>query len=131
MNVPKDLRYTATHEWAKLDKDVVVVGITDFAQDQLSDVTFVELPNIDDKFVAEDEAASVESVKAASDVYAPVDGTVVAVNDKLQTQPDLVNSDPYGAGWLFKMKPDNPDDVDVLMDADQYQELIPDTPDLG
>lgn len=131
MNVPKDLRYTATHEWAKLGDGLVVVGVTDFAQDQLSDVTFVELPNVDDRFVAEDEAASVESVKAASDVYAPVDGVVTAVNEKLMNQPDLVNSDPYGAGWLFKMKPDNPDDLDVLLDADQYQELLPESPDLG
>lgn len=128
MNVPRDLRYTTTHEWARFAEGLLIVGITDFAQEQLSDLTYVELPNVDDKVVAEDEVAVVESVKAASDVYAPVDGAIVAVNEAVVKNPDVINSDPYGAGWLFKMKPDHPDDIDLLMDADQYAELIPESP---
>ena len=128
MNVPRELRYTKTHEWIKLDGDTVTVGITDFAQEQLSDLTYVELPEVDDEVSALDEIGVVESVKAASDVYAPVSGTVVEVNREVQETPEIVNSDPFGAGWLFKIRASDPDDVDALLDADQYEELVPEAP---
>lgn len=125
MNVPRDLRFTKTHEWVRVEGDVLTVGITDFAQDQLSDLTYVELPGTGDTVAAQDEVAVVESVKAASDLYAPLDGTVGEVNDQLVEHPELVNSDPYGEGWVFKMKPSNPSDVDGLLNAEQYEELLP------
>jgi len=126
MNVPKDLRFTKTHEWVRVDGDLITVGITDFAQDQLSDLTYVELPGAGDDVSAQDEVAVVESVKAASDLYAPVDGTIEEVNDQLEEHPELVNTDPYGEGWVFRMKPSNASDVDAMLDADQYAELLPD-----
>jgi glycine cleavage system H protein len=126
MNVPKDLQYTKTHEWVRHEDDGVTVGITDFAQAQLSDVTYVELPAVGDQVNTEDEVAVLESVKAASDIYAPVSGVVVAVNTVLNDSPELVNSDPYGDGWLFRLEPDNEADLDELLDADQYEESIPD-----
>ncbi len=126
MNVPRDLKYTKTHEWVRQEEDALIVGITDFAQSQLSDLTYVELPAVGDKVEPEDEVAVLESVKAASDVYAPVGGTVIEVNDPLADNPELINTDPYGDGWLFKMEPNSPGDVDSLMDGDQYEESIPD-----
>lgn len=128
MNVPRELRYTKTHEWVRLEGKLATVGITDFAQEQLSDLTYVELPDVEDEVAALDEIAVVESVKAASDVYAPIDGVVVAVNEALTDNPELVNSDPYGNGWLFKIRPANPRDVDQLMDAEQYEETLPESP---
>ena len=128
MNVPRELRYTKTHEWVKLDGDIVTLGITDFAQEQLSDLTYVELPDVEDEVAAMDEIGVVESVKAASDVYAPVAGVVVEVNRDVQETPEIVNSDPYGAGWLFKIRAQHPDDFETLLDADQYEELLPETP---
>ncbi|OQA29212.1 MAG: Glycine cleavage system H protein [Verrucomicrobia bacterium ADurb.Bin345] len=128
MNVPRELRYTKTHEWVKLDGNIVTVGVTDFAQEQLSDLTYVELPDVDDEVAASDEIGVVESVKAASDVYAPVAGVIVEVNRDVQETPEIVNSDPYGAGWLFKIRASDPDDVDSLLDADQYEELLPEAP---
>jgi glycine cleavage system H protein len=127
MNVPKDLRYTKTHEWVKFHDGVATVGITDFAQEQLSDLTYVELPAVDDELDAGDEAAVVESVKAAADVYAPVEGLITEINSALIDGPEVINSDPYGAGWLFKIRPENPLDIDVLLDAEQYEELLPES----
>jgi len=127
MNVPRELRYTKTHEWVKLEGDVITIGITDFAQEQLSDLTYVELPDTNAEAAAQDELAVVESVKAASDVYAPIDGVVTEVNEALNSNPELVNTDPYGAGWLFKMKTNNPAEYEELLDADQYEELLPDS----
>ncbi len=127
MNVPRDLRYTKTHEWVRFAQGIAVVGITDFAQEQLSDLTFVELPAVEDEVQPSDEVAVVESVKAASDVYAPVAGTIVEVNEALTSNPELVNSDPYGAGWIFKIKPENKSDLDDLLDADNYIELLPES----
>lgn len=126
MNVPRDLHYTKSHEWVRNDDDALTVGITDFAQAQLSDLTYVELPAVGDKVEAQDEVAVLESVKAASDVYAPLGGTVIEVNDHLAENPELINTDPYGDGWMFKMEPNSPSDVDALMDGDQYEESIPD-----
>jgi glycine cleavage system H protein len=123
MQIPADLYYAKTHEWVRLDEDVAVVGITDFAQSQLSDVTFVELPEIDTEVTAGDEIAVVESVKAASDIYAPVNGTIIDVNSALEDAPEAINDAPYESGWLFKLKLRKEEDVDDLMSAEEYQDL--------
>lgn len=121
---PAELVYAETHEWARLDEDGnVLVGISDYAQDQLGDVVYVELPELDRSVGAAEEAGVVESVKAASDLYAPVTGTVVAVNDALEDAPELVNRDPYGDGWLFTIEPADESELDDLMDAETYSEF--------
>ena len=125
MSSPKELRYTKTHEWVRRDGNILTVGITDFAQEQLSDLTYVELPSPGDSVTAQDEIAVVESVKAASDIYAPVSGTITEVNSVLIDQPELINSDPFGAGWMFKMEPDDPSEFDGLLDPDAYEEILP------
>ena len=120
MNIPSDLKYTKSHEWVRVEGDgTVTVGITDHAQELLGDLVFVELPDVGKELAAEQEAAVVESVKAASDVYAPIAGTVVAVNDAVPDAPESVNQDVYAA-WLFKMKPANAADIDALLDATAY-----------
>lgn len=123
--LPKDRRYVETHEWAKLNGDILTVGITDFAQEQLSELTYVELPDAGDKFCAEDEVAVVESVKAASDIYAPMDGEIVEVNDDLDDSPELINNDPFDNGWLFKLRVSDPEQFDSLLTADEYAKLLP------
>ena len=125
MAVPQDLFYAKTHEWVSLDGDIATVGITDFAQSQLSDLTFVELPEVGAVFEAGDEAAVVESVKAAADVYAPIGGEVIEVNEELEDAPELINKDSFGAGWIFKLKVVDESEVDDMMDADSYEELCP------
>jgi glycine cleavage system H protein len=120
---PKELRYLKSHEWAKQEGDVIVVGISDHAQDALCDVVYVELPEVDAECQAGDEIAVVESVKAASDIYAPVAGTVVEVNVKLEDSPELVNEAPYADGWFFKIKVADPAAVEGLLTAVQYQAL--------
>jgi glycine cleavage system H protein len=120
-NIPSDLKYVASHEWLRLSADgVVTVGITHHAQELLGDIVFVELPGVGAVLAAEEQAGVVESVKAASDVYSPIAGEVVAVNDTLEAEPQLANSDPYGQGWFFKIRPSNPADYDALMDAAAY-----------
>lgn len=120
--VPTELRYTKSHEWARVNDDgTVTVGVTDHAQDLLGDMVYVEVPEPGTQVAAEEACAVVESVKAASDVYAPVAGEVVEANTELGDSPEVVNKDPYGAGWLMKLKPDNLDDVEALMDAEAYQ----------
>ena len=126
MDTPRNLKYTNSHEWVRVEGKHVVVGITDFAQDQLSDLTYVELPTVGDSFSGQEEVAVVESVKAASDVYAPISGTITAVNNALLDRPELINTDPYGEGWLFKMTPDDSTELESLMDADQYDQSMPD-----
>ena len=125
MNLPPELRYARTHEWVRIEDGVAIVGITDFAQDQLSDVTYVELPAVGDQFSAGEEIAVVESVKAASDIYAPIGGAVVEVNEALNDQPELVNQDPYGSGWMFKLEPENLEDMQALLTAAQYEKVAP------
>lgn len=124
MDTPRNLKYTNSHEWVRVEGKHVVVGITDFAQDQLSDLTYVELPTVGDSFSGQEEAAVLESVKAASDVYAPISGTITAVNSDLLDHPDLINSDPYGKGWLFKMTPDDASEIEGLMDAAAYDQSM-------
>ena len=128
MNAPKDLYYTRTHEWLRLVDEVAVVGITDYAQEQLGDLTFVELPAPDETVAAHDEVAVIESVKAASDVYAPVNGTIIEVNEALNDRPEMINSDPYGTGWMFKIKMVKLSDVKQLLSADDYEEFLPESP---
>ncbi|MCC6177814.1 MAG: glycine cleavage system protein GcvH [Chloroflexi bacterium] len=121
---PTDRRYTEEHEWVKLDGDVAVVGITDFAQDQLGDVVYVELPKIGDRVEAKKPFGVVESVKTASDLYAPISGVVAAVNSTLTDEPQSINDAPYEAGWIIKVTPDNPRDIDALLSAQQYGEHV-------
>lgn len=118
------LRYTNEHEWVRVEGDIAVVGITDYAQEQLGDVVFVELPDVGKTFQRSDEAAVVESVKAASEIYAPVGGEVTAVNDALGDAPETVNSDPTGAGWFFKLRVADAGEIDALMDEAAYQALV-------
>jgi glycine cleavage system H protein len=125
MAVPQELFYAKTHEWVSLNEGIATVGITDFAQSQLSDLTFVELPEVGTGFEAGDEAAVVESVKAAADIYAPVAGEVIEVNSELEDAPELINQDAFSAGWLFKLKMKDESEVDNMMDADSYEELCP------
>jgi glycine cleavage system H protein len=123
-DVPQELRYARTHEWARLEEDgTVTVGISDHAQDALGDVVYVEHPEPGQQVAAGDEAGVVESVKAASDIYAPVSGSVVAVNEALDDAPETVNQDPYGDGWFFKMDPDDVTELDELLDSETYAEL--------
>ena len=123
--IPDELRYTKNHEWAKLGDDgIVTIGITDHAQDLLGDLVFVELPDVGSSINAGKECAVVESVKAASDVFAPVSGEVVESNDELADTPDTVNSDPYGGGWMFRVKPTDSSEHTGLLDAKAYEELV-------
>ena len=124
MSVPDDLLYTETHEWIRREGDNVRVGITDHAQSELTDVVYVELPKMDRQLNARESIAVVESVKAASDIYAPVKGTVVEVNKALEADPGLINREPYGQGWIFVLKIDNADDLKQLKDATAYRKQI-------
>ncbi len=119
-NVPEDIYYTESHEWVKLDDGVATIGITDHAQGQLGDVVYVELPEPGDAFVAGDPCAVVESVKAASDIYCPIGGEVVEVNEQLSTAPETINDDAYGEGWLFRLKPEDASEVDGLISPENY-----------
>ena len=124
MNVPQNLRYNTSHEWVLLEGDVATIGLSDHAQEELTDVVFVELPPIGKTVDAGDPTAVVESVKAASDIYAPIAGEVVEVNDAVEADPSLVNSDPYGSGWIFKVKIKDAAQLDTLLDAAGYEALI-------
>jgi glycine cleavage system H protein len=121
---PENVKYATTHEWARLEDDgTVTIGISDHAQEALGDVVYVELPENDAVLVAGDEAGVVESVKAASDIYAPISGTVVAINNELEDSPEAVNDSPYGEGWFYKLKPENSDQLSSLLSAGDYQKL--------
>ncbi|KPG97253.1 MULTISPECIES: glycine cleavage system protein GcvH [Pseudomonas] len=123
-NIPAELRFAESHEWARLEADgTVTVGISDHAQEALGDVVFVELTEVGKVFAAEDQAGVVESVKAASDIYSPISGEVIAVNEELGGSPELLNSDPYGA-WIFKLKPSDKAELDKLLDAAAYKAAI-------
>ncbi|WP_415895340.1 glycine cleavage system protein GcvH [Neptuniibacter sp. PT34_22] len=123
-NIPSELKYVASHEWIRVEgDDTVVIGVTDHAQDLLGDVVFVELPEVGAEVESGDETGVVESVKAASDVYAPLSGEVVAVNEDLEDSPELVNSDPYGDGWFFKLKLSDADELNELLSAEAYNDL--------
>lgn len=125
MNVPDNLLYTASHEWVRVEGDTATIGVTDFAQEQLSDLTFVELPTVGDQVKAQDEIAVVESVKAASDVYTPLSGTISQVNEALVDSPEAINRDPFGEGWLLKLTLADPAELDGLMDPASYRDTMP------
>lgn len=125
--IPSELLYVSSHEWIRHEGDgLVTIGVTDHAQELLGDVVYVEAPEVDNEVDAEDEIAVVESVKAASDIYAPIAGTVIEANEELEDSPELVNSDPYGDGWMFKMQLADVADLDSLMSAEAYAEEIAD-----
>jgi len=124
MHFPKELRYTKTHEWAKRNGNRITVGISDYAQKEISDVVFVELPKVGNAVQQAKPAAVVESVKAAFDIYAPVSGKVLAVDTALESNPALVNQDPYGQGWFFEMEMSNPAEWDSLLTAEDYEKLL-------
>ncbi len=124
-NVPNELKYTKSHEWVRAEEDgSVTIGITDHAQDLLGDMVFIELPETEANYTAGEECAVLESVKAASDVYAPITGEVIAVNEELVETPETVNQDAFGGGWMFKMTPEDAGEIEELMDAEAYRELI-------
>lgn len=124
-HIPEDLKYSATHTWSELlDDGLLKVGITDHAQSELGDIVFVELPELERVYTVGEECAVVESVKSASDLYCPLTGEVVAVNHALADTPENINTDPYGSGWIFMLRPENEDDLAELIDADAYEELI-------
>lgn len=125
MNVPSELKYTQSHEWVRLNDDgSITIGITDHAQEQLGDLVFVETPSVDAEVSAEDAVAVVESVKAASDIYAPVSGTIAETNAALADEPELVNGDPYNKGWLFQMQPSDGTEIEQLLDAEAYEAFV-------
>ncbi len=122
--VPDDLRYTREHEWARVDGDQLTIGVTDYAQEELGDVVYVELPQVGDALDRMGEFGTVESIKAVSALFSPVAGTVLAVNDALKTEPESVNSDPYGAGWMIKLGVSDISHIDDLLDAAAYTRLV-------
>ena len=124
--LPEDLKYAQDHEWARLEGDRIRIGISDFAQDQLGDITFVELPGVGDTFSKGDEFGTLESTKAVSELYMPISGEVLEVNTVLEDDPALVNSDPYGNGWMVLIKPDDPGELDELMGRAAYLEALKD-----
>ena len=124
MNVPEHLQYTETHEWLRLDGATATVGITDHAQAELTDIVYVEVPKVGANLAAGQPAAVVESVKAASDIYSPISGEVVEVNGALESDPGLVNRDPYGEGWLYRLRIEAGEQIETLKEAAQYRELI-------
>ena len=124
MNFPGDLRYTKDHEWIKLEGDTATIGITDFAQRELGDIVYVEVETIGKHIDAGAVFGTVEAVKTVSDLYLPVSGTITILNPKLANAPELVNNDPYGDGWMIKMKIDNPSDIDALMESKTYGEMV-------
>ena len=121
MNHPSELKYASTHEWVRIEGDLVVTGISDHAQDALGDLVYVETPEVGQQITAGEQAGVVESVKTASDIHAPVSGTVIEINANLEDDPDFVNDDPYGKGWIYKIKPDNIADVEQLLSSTAYE----------
>ena len=126
MNIPEELRYSSDHEWAKVEGGNVRIGITDFAQDNLGDVVFVQLPDVGTTVEANASFSEVESTKSVSDIYAPVGGTIVEVNGELESTPELLNRDPYGEGWICVIETSDPSELDSLLDAAKYRALITD-----
>lgn len=124
MNIPSDLKYTKDHEWVRVEGDVAVIGITDFAQSELGDIVFVEVETEGETLDQEETFGSVEAVKTVSDLFMPVSGEVIEFNEEIESSPEVVNEDPYGAGWMIKVKMDDASQLDALLDAAAYQELI-------
>ncbi|WOO39579.1 glycine cleavage system protein GcvH [Rubellicoccus peritrichatus] len=120
-DIPSDLKYTKQHEWVRVEGDLATIGITDYAQGSLGDITFIELPNVGDSMAAHETFGVVESVKAASDIYMPISGEIAEINESLEDAPENANNDPYGDGWIVKIKISNPSDLDALLDASAYE----------
>jgi glycine cleavage system H protein len=124
MNIPNDLRYTKEHEWVRLDGDIATIGITDYAQGELGDIVFIEVDSVDESVAADEVFGTIEAVKTVSDMFAPLAGEVIEFNEALEDAPESVNSDPYGDGWIIKMRVENPDDVASLLSHEAYAELV-------
>ncbi|HDN59775.1 MAG TPA: glycine cleavage system protein GcvH [Candidatus Marinimicrobia bacterium] len=124
MNVPEDLKYTNDHEWVKVDGDTAIVGITDYAQSELGDIVYIELPEVGREVSKGDPAATIEAVKTVADVYSPLSGEVIEVNEKLKDATEIVNKDPYGDGWMFKIRIKDKDELNELLTAEDYKKLI-------
>jgi glycine cleavage system H protein len=124
LNLPEDIKYTDDHEWAKMEGDAAKVGISDYAQDQLGDIVFVELPDVGATFEKGEEFGTLESVKAVSELYMPIGGEITAINEALEDEPELVNNEPYGRGWMIAIKPSNPAEIDSLIDKQAYLEML-------
>ena len=124
MQFPENLKYTKEHEWVRVEGDVVYIGITDYAQDQLGDIVFIDIPTLDEELEAGEIFGTIEVVKTVSDLFIPISGTVIEVNETLEDQPELVNEDPYGEGWIIKVEPSNKEDFDSLLSAAEYKEII-------
>lgn len=124
MNFPENLKYTKDHEWVSVDGDVVTVGITEFAQKELGDIVYVEVETLDQTLEKDDVFGTVEAVKTVSDLFLPVSGEIIEFNDSLESEPEKVNSDPYGDGWMIKVKMSNPSQLDELMGSDEYKTLV-------
>jgi len=124
MNFPSELKYTKDHEWVRLDGEHAVIGITEFAQQELGDIVFVDITTVDEEVPQNEIFGTIEAVKTVSDLFMPVDGTVLSVNEQLDANPELVNKDPYGEGWMVRVKLKNQSDIEELLTADQYQEIV-------
>ncbi|PLX08099.1 MAG: glycine cleavage system protein H [Marinilabiliales bacterium] len=124
MNIPENLFYTKDHEWLKLDGDIATIGITDFAQKELGDIVFVDVDSVDEELDAEEAFGTIEAVKTVSDMFMPVAGTVIELNEQLDDQPELINKDAYGEGWIIKIKVADASEVEAMLTAEQYKELI-------
>ena len=124
MNIPNNLKYTKEHEWLKVEGDAAYVGITNFAQGALGDIVFIELPNLNDNFKQNDIFGTIEAVKTLADLYIPISGSIMEINDKLESEPELINSDPYGEGWIIKIKISDSSEVDALLSDNDYKSLI-------
>ena len=124
MNIPEDLKYTKDHEWVKVDGDIAIVGVTDFAQSELGDIVFVEVETEGEFLGKEEVFGTIEAVKTLSDLFMPISGTIEAFNSELESNPEVVNSDPYGAGWMIKVKIENSSEIDELLDYNAYSEFI-------
>ena len=123
-NIPENLRYSKDHEWVGVDGDIATVGITDYAQHALGDVVYIDMPRVGDKLTGHEAFGSVESVKAVSEIFMPVSGEITEVNDGLNDTPEAVNNDPYVAGWMIKVKMDNPGEADAMLSAEEYEEYL-------
>ena len=124
MNIPNELKYTKDHEWIAIEGEIATVGITDFAQRELGDIVYVEIETVGELLKADEVFGTVEAVKTVSDLFLPVDGEILELNEDLETSPEDVNNDPYDKGWMIKMKVSNPDDLDNLLSSDEYKKLI-------
>jgi len=123
-NIPENLRYSKDHEWVLVEGEIATIGITDYAQHSLGDVVYIDMPRVGDNFATHEAFGSVESVKAVSEIFIPVGGEVAEVNDEINDAPESVNTDPYGDGWMVRLKMDNPGEVDALLSAEEYEEFI-------